>query len=90
MKPAMRRVRGQETAMRRWYLPLTVLGVGGVSALLMTERGRATLHKALQKFWEAPDSLLDWNDSFEAELDRIQQAVDSIAAAIQPRPELGR
>ena len=74
--------------MRRWYVPLTVLGVGGVGALLMTERGRAALQKILQNFWEAPERLLEWNDSLQAELDRIQEAVDRLAATIEARPEL--
>lgn len=76
--------------MRRWYVPLTVLGLGGVGALLMSERGRAVLHKGLEKFWQAPDRLLEWNDNLEGELDRIQSALDRIAESIDPHPELGR
>jgi len=76
--------------MRRWYVPLTVLGIGGIGALLLSERGRAVLHKALEKFWEAPDRLLEWNDSLQNELDRIQTSLDRIADSIEPRPELGR
>ncbi len=75
--------------MRRWYVPLTVIGLGSVGALLLTERGRAVLHKVLERFWQAPDSLLDWNGSLESELDRIQTALDCIADSIQPRAELG-
>jgi hypothetical protein len=75
--------------MRRWYLPLTVLGLGGVGALLLTERGRSVLRRALEQFWEAPDELLDWNGSLENELDRIQDALDTIAESLNPHPELG-
>ena len=76
--------------MRRWYLPLTVIGLGGVGALLLSERGRAALRKLLEGFWQAPDRLRDWNGDLESELDRIQDAVDSIAESLNPRPQLGR
>jgi len=76
--------------MRRWYLPLTVIGLGGVGALLLSERGRSALRTVLKGFWEAPDRLLDWNGDLESELDRIQSALDGIAESLNPRPELGR
>lgn len=76
--------------MRRWYLPLTVIGLGGVGALLLSERGRAALRTAIEKLWQSPDRLLDWNGDLESELDRIQAALDGIAESINPRPQLGR
>jgi len=76
--------------MRRWYLPLTVIGLGSVGALLLSERGRGVLHKVLEKFWQAPDRLLEWNDGLQSELDRIQKALDQIADSLEPRPELGQ
>ncbi len=75
--------------MRRWYVPITVLGLGGIGALLMTERGRNVLQKLMQRVWQAPETLLDWDGSLESELDRIQTAVNCIADSIQPRAELG-
>ena len=76
--------------MRRWYVPLTVLGVGGIGALLLSERGRAALRALFERFEEAPESLLDLNDTIQNELDRIQSALDQIAESLEPRPELGR
>ena len=76
--------------MRRWYLPLTVIGLGSVGALLLSERGRTALRNLLERFWQAPDRLLDWNGDLESELDRIQVALDGIAESINPRPQLGR
>jgi hypothetical protein len=77
--------------MRRWYLPLTVLGLGGIGAFLLSPRGRAVLRELLERFQEAPDRLLeDWNDSFDNELERIQQALNQIAESLDPNPELGR
>ena len=75
--------------MRRWYVPLTVLGLGGVGALLFTERGRTVLQRITENLWDAPDRLMEWNDNLQGELDRIQQALDHIAETIDPHPELG-
>ena len=79
-----------DSTMRRWYVPLTVLGLGGIGALLLTEQGRSMLRKVTEKFWQAPERLLEWNDSLQSELDRIQQALDRVADSLDPRPELGR
>ena len=75
--------------MRRWYVPLTVLGLGGIGALLLTDRGRSVLYTIAEKFWQAPDRLLEWNDSLQDDLDHIQEALDRIAESIDPHPELG-
>jgi hypothetical protein len=75
--------------MRRWYVPLTVLGLGSVGALLLTQRGRDVLRTLAERFWKAPDSLLDWEGSLDSELDRIQDALDTIADSLNPRAELG-
>ena len=69
--------------MRRWYLPLTVLGLGSIGAFLLTERGRNSLRLLWDRFEKSPDSLQD-------ELDRIQSALDRIAQTIEPHPELGQ
>ena len=76
--------------MRRWYVPLTVVGLGGIGALLMTERGRALLRNVLERFQEAPDKLLEINDTLQIELDRIQAALDKLADSPDPHPELGQ
>jgi hypothetical protein len=76
--------------MRRWYVPLTVLGVGGVGAALLSARGRSVLRGLFQKFEQAPERLWKLNDSLPAELDRIHAALDQIAESIEPHPEVGR
>ena len=76
--------------MRRWYVSLTVLGIGSLGAMLLTERGRSALQELLENVWHAPERLFEWNDSLQGELDRIQQALDRIADSIEPHPELGR
>jgi len=76
--------------MRRWYVPLTVLGVGGIGALLLSDRGRAALRSLFDHFFEeAPERLSDLNETIQSELDRIQAALDQIAESVEPRPELG-
>ncbi len=79
----------KEIPMRRWYVPLTVLGLGGIGALLLSDRGRTALRRLLENFQQAPDRLLELNDSFQGELDRIQSALDRIADSIDPRPQIG-
>src|ERR1700690_1237110 len=79
---------GREAPMRRWYLPLTVLGLGGIGAFLLSPRGRAVLRDMVERFQQAPDRFLDdWNDSFENELERIQAALNQIAESLDPHPE---
>jgi hypothetical protein len=70
--------------MRRWYLPLTVLGLGGLGMLFATERGRGLLRRASYIFEEAPGRLAEWTDTLDQEMASIQSAVDSIASAINP------
>ena len=36
--------------MRRWYVPLTVLGLGSVGAFLLSERGRNGLRAMFEDF----------------------------------------
>ncbi len=76
--------------MRRWYVPLTVLGLGSVGAFLLSGRGRNVLRGIVERFQDSPDGWRDWNDSLQGELDRIQQALDRIAETIDPHPEMGQ
>jgi len=56
----------------------------------MTERGRALLRSAFERFQQAPEKLLEINDTLQVELDRIQSALDQIAESLDPHPELGQ
>ncbi len=73
--------------MRRWYLPLTVLGLGGVGAILLSERGRSVLRGLFEKLERAPERFLELNDDLQSELDSIRSALDQIAASLEPHPE---
>jgi hypothetical protein len=76
--------------MRRWYVPLTVLGLGGLGVLIGTERGRSALRRASDLFEDAPERLAEWNNTIEQEMANIQEAVDSIASVIAPGPSRAR
>jgi hypothetical protein len=72
--------------MRKWFLPLTVLGVGGLGAMILSDRGRKTILWALDRINEAPDRLIDWNESAQRELERIQNTLNQLAESLEPRP----
>lgn len=73
----------QETrVMRKWYLPVTVVGLGGLGALFLTERGRSALRWIYNNMHQAPEALLEWNDAAQRELDRIQTALNQVAESL--------
>jgi hypothetical protein len=75
--------------MRKWYLPATVLGIGGlgvVGMLIGTERGRAVVRRVAENFIDAPENFEDWNDAALRELESIQSALDSLSQALGVRP----
>ncbi|HZM09153.1 MAG TPA: hypothetical protein VFC15_02960 [Candidatus Limnocylindrales bacterium] len=76
--------------MRKWFVPLTVLGVGGVGAFLLTDKGRETLRRWRARFDEAPERWLEWNENAQLELECIQAALNQIAKSLGPRSEMGR
>jgi len=70
--------------MSKWYLPLTVLGLGSLGVLLGTERGREALNRATDFIDDFPDAYSDWQEAAEREIRSIQSAVDQIAATLGP------
>ena len=74
--------------MRRWYVPLTVLGLGSIGAFLLSERGRSAVREFFQSFGEGPERWQEWNDSLDNELERIQRALNQISESLKPRSEL--
>jgi hypothetical protein len=69
--------------MRKWSAPLALLGLGGVAALLLTERGRGWLRWLSENLRRAPESLLEWNEAAQRELDRVQAALNRVAETLQ-------
>lgn len=75
--------------MRKWTVSLTVLGVGGLGFLFLTDRGRQALRWVAENISHGPDKFLEWNEAAQRELDRIQVALnrvaDSLAGTAQPQ-----
>lgn len=72
--------------MRKWFVPLTMLGIGSLGALILSERGRQALDWIFDRIDEAPDRIAEWNDTAQQELDRIQSTLNEIADNLQTRP----
>ena len=76
--------------MRKWLLPLLMIGAGGAGAFLLSERGRTAVRGLLAKLESAPDRWDDWNESVQSEMDRIQSALEQIAHSLEPHGHTGR
>jgi hypothetical protein len=72
--------------MRKWFVPLTMLGIGSLGALILSERGRQALDWIFDRIDEAPGRIAEWNDTAQQELDKIQDALNEIADTLQTRP----
>lgn len=66
----------------KWYLPVAVFGLGSLGLLVLTERGREIVNWVADQFEQTPDRLQDFNDAAQRELDRIQLALDRLAASL--------
>ena len=69
--------------MRRWAVPLTVLGVGGVGALMFSQRGRVAIRWVFRRMEEAPEQIAQWNEAAQAELEKIQTALNDLAESLR-------
>ncbi len=74
--------------MRKWFVPLTMLGIGGLGALILSERGRNALDWIFDRIDEAPDRIADLNDTAQLEMEKIQAALNEIADSLHTRPAL--
>ncbi len=72
--------------MRKWFVPLTMLGIGSLGALILSERGRQALDWVFDRIDEAPDRIAGWNDTAQLELEKIQSTLNEIADTLQTRP----
>jgi len=69
--------------MQKWFLPLTVLGLGGLGLLVLSDRGQDALQWVFNKLDEAPEQFNDWNARAQEELDRIQLALNRVAESLE-------
>ncbi len=70
--------------MRKWYVPLTILGLGGLGAMFFSKRVRQAVKGMIEQTPKAPNQLQEWNGAAQLELARIQQALDRIATQMEP------
>ena len=66
--------------MRRWYLPLTVLGLASLGVLILTQRGRRALAWLADNFDQA-DTLFE--ETTQRELERLRAAVNQLADSLE-------
>jgi hypothetical protein len=69
--------------MRNWYLPLTVLGVAGLAALALSERGRESVRRVLGRMEDAPEPFRGWNDAAQRELESLREALARLSDTVQ-------
>ena len=69
--------------MRKWYLPMTVMGLGGLGVLLFTDRGRRAIRWAMENLPNAQSQLAEWNETAQRELDRIKTALNRVAESLE-------
>lgn len=69
--------------MRKWTMPLTLLGLGGLGYLILSERGQQALRWVAENLSRGPEKFLEWNESAQRELDRIQEALNRLADSLQ-------
>ena len=71
-------------------MPLTMLGLGGLGYLILSERGQQALRWLAENISHGPDRFLEWNEAAQRELDRIQVALnrvaDSLSGTAEPQP----
>jgi hypothetical protein len=70
-------------AMRRWYVPLTLLGLAGLGVLILSRRGRQALTWLAENLDQAPDTFWQWNETTQRELERLRAALNQLADSLE-------
>jgi hypothetical protein len=73
---------GRRIDMRKWYVPLAVLSLGGLGVVLATDGGRRAMRRLGDVLEDAPEHLDNWSEAIEGEVATIQEAINSIASAL--------
>ncbi len=69
--------------MKKWYMPLALLGVGSLGALLFSDRGRKAVRWAAESLERHHETFQEWNEAAQRELDRLEDALNRIADSIE-------
>ena len=73
--------------MKKWYMPLAVLGIGSLGALLLSDRGRQTLRWVAESIERHQNTFDEWNEAAEREIIRLEEALERIADSIEGMEE---
>jgi hypothetical protein len=69
--------------MKNWILPLTVFGMGSLGVLALSDKGLEMIRWGVQRLSEAPGRFVEWNEAAQHELDRLQKALNEMAATFE-------
>ena len=69
--------------MKKWYMPLAILGVGSLGAFLLSDRGRQAVRWMAENFERHQDTVIEWNEAAQREIERLEKALDRVAASIE-------
>jgi len=69
--------------MRKWVVPLAVLGIGGVGALMLSARGRKAIRWMFRRIEEAPERIAEWNETAQTEIEKIQATINQLAESLR-------
>ncbi len=72
--------------MRKWYLPLTVLGLSGLGMFIASEAGRNAVRRVVHGMDDGPEGFDQWNETAQRELDNIQAKLDQLAKSLGISP----
>ena len=65
--------------MRKLYLPLSLLGVAGLAALVLSERGRESVRRVLDRWQDTPEPFRGWSDAAQREMEELQKALERLS-----------
>lgn len=68
--------------MRKWYVPLTMLGLGGLGLLFVSERGQQAVRTLLDSFEDRPEGWDEFHTGVSRELAQIESALSEIEAEL--------
>lgn len=69
--------------MKHWILPATVFSMGALGLLALSDQGLDVIRWAVRRISEAPARFEEWNEAAQQELDRLQNALNEMAAGFE-------
>lgn len=69
--------------MRKWIVPLLILGAASVGAFFLTSRGRLAVRGLWIRLEETPERWKDWTEGAQLELARIQNSLNEISQSLE-------